>query len=223
MLDADKKEFAEMIRATLKMYRVEADANDLRLWWAVLSRFDIRQVRNGIESFLCNAASKYPPVPANIVEAIEANAPDGRPGAEEAWAMMPRDEAESAVITEEMAEAYGIVKTLLDEGDKIAARKSFLEAYSRIVSQNKSAGVSVRWFPSLGSDKDGREPALRAAVEKGRLTQHHADGLLPAPKDHAMLTQLPEMLSLQDKTLTDEQREINRQRIAQIRQMLVRS
>ena len=33
---------------------------------------------------------------------------DGRPGAEEAWAMLPKDEAASCVWTDEMCSAWGV-------------------------------------------------------------------------------------------------------------------
>jgi hypothetical protein len=46
---------------------------------------------------------------------------DGRPGAEEAWAMVPKDEEESAVITGEMRFAMGVALRLLADGDAIAS------------------------------------------------------------------------------------------------------
>jgi len=42
---------------------------------------------------------------------------DGRPDADEAWAMMPQDELASVVWTDEMAKAWGIVMPLLEAGD----------------------------------------------------------------------------------------------------------
>ena len=109
-----------------------------------------------------------------IIKNIELLQPDGRLGAEEAWALYPHNEADSAVITDEMAQAMQAAQPLLQEGDKIAARMSFKEAYNRITTQNKMNGVKPKWFLSLGHRKEGRDIVIAEAVRLGRLTQDHA-------------------------------------------------
>lgn len=213
MLESDKKEFAEIVRTTLSVYRVEADAAVLRLWWAVLSRYDIEQVRQGFNRFVSSKESKYPPVPAHILDAIEANCPDTRPGADEAWSMIPRDEYSSVVMTEEMAEAYGIAKPLLDEGDQVAARMAFKEAYARIVDANKRDGVMPKWFPSLGSEKEGRDAALITAVRLGRISADHAAGLLSPAQAVAMLESNNKSLAIEHKQISPEQVKANMERM----------
>lgn len=104
---------------------------------------------------------------------------DGRPGPEEAWAMIPKREEDSVVWTREMAESFGIAIPLIEDGDHIAARMAFIETYKSKCAQSRNNGVPVKWEPSLGYDKNGREHVLLAAVEKGRLTQEHVAGLLP--------------------------------------------
>lgn len=123
----------------------------------------------------------------SVIEQIEKLRPDGRPGADEAWAMIPRDESASVVWTQEMAEAYGISLPLLNEGDQVASRMAFREAYARIVEANKLAGVKPVWQPSLGHDKECRDAVLANAVRFGRLTSDHAIGLLPTEKVAPML------------------------------------
>lgn len=125
---------------------------------------------------------------------VLARIDDGRPSAEEAWAMVPRDEHVTAVLTEEIAEAAGIARPLLDEGDPIAARMAFRDAYARIVARNKQAGIDPSWFASLGWDKAGRAMVLAEAVRLGRLSAPHALELLP-PEAQDTLRQLagPEM------------------------------
>lgn len=105
---------------------------------------------------------------------------DGRPGVEEAWAMLPKHEADSEVITQEMAVAFGAARPLLDAGDVIAARMAFKEVYERQVQQARVNREPVRWFPSLGHDVEARGPVLRRAVELGRLTRQRAVELLPS-------------------------------------------
>lgn len=114
---------------------------------------------------------------------------DGRPGAEEAWAMIPADESQTVVWTTEMAEAYSVCCPLLTAGDKIAARMAFKEAYQRIVSKSRDEASRAEWQVSLGHDIEQRKRALKAAVESGLLTHQaatHAYPALDAPKVAAL-------------------------------------
>jgi len=222
MLESDKKEFASIVSATLKTYRVEPDADVLRLWWGVLNRFSIEQVRDGFNRFIGSKESKFSIVPANIIEAIEANEPDGRVGADEAWSMYPHDESSSAVITNEISEAMYIAQPLLNAGDKIGARMAFKEAYTRIVSSNKTNGVAPKWFASLGHSKEGREIAIKDAVMKGRLTQDHAISLLPSPIPNSVINAIQEVkfLTANDAQFSDSEREKARNKLSAIKSML---
>lgn len=221
MLDSDKKEFASIVSATLKTYRIEPDADVLRLWWGVLQRFTIEQVRDGFSRYVGSKGADFI-LPTHIVSAIEANEPDGRVGAEEAWATYPHDEALSSVITNEMADAMQIAQPLLNDGDKIGARMAFKEAYNRIVAQNKLNGITPKWFASLGHSKEGREIALKDAVAKGRLTQDHATSLLPSPIPNSVVNAIQEVkfLTANDVQFTEDDRAKARNKIDQIRAML---
>ena len=124
------------------------------------------------------------------IQDVVSRIDDGRLGVEEAWAMMPFSESQSVVWTEEMAQAFGIALPLLCEGEKVAARMAFKEAYLRLNGEARDAGKPVIWSPSLGHDKSGREPVLSEAVAKGRLTYEHAQEIgymLPAPKGAVLL------------------------------------
>lgn len=94
---------------------------------------------------------------------------DGRPGVEEAWAMIPSGEDDTIVWTAEMAEAHAACAPLLAEGDRIAARMTFKEVYAKAVTRAVSAGDPVQWSASLGWDLEKRKRALTAAVEAGKL------------------------------------------------------
>lgn len=111
---------------------------------------------------------------------------DGRPGVEEAWSMIPRDEADSVVLTDEMAMAMGAALPLLAAGDDVGARMAFKEVYSREVTQARAAGRPVHWFASLGHDTAGREPVIRQAVQQGRLTRAQAVKHLPHLDDEPL-------------------------------------
>jgi len=135
-----------------------------------------------------------------IIDALAKVCPDGRPGANEAWAMIPKDEHASAVMTEEMAQALHIAQPLIDDGDQIGARMAFIEAYKRIVDAAKLEGVPVKWFASLGFDKEERTSVVADAVRLGRLSVDHAASLLPPEKAIAMLENINQnTLQLENK------------------------
>lgn len=117
---------------------------------------------------------------ALTIQDVVSRLDDGRPGPEEAWAMMPFDESQSVVWTDEMANAFGIARGLLDEGDKVGARMAFKEAYIRLVGEARDDGRAVSWTPSLGYDKSGQDAVLSEAVSLGRLTHEHAKSIAPA-------------------------------------------
>lgn len=200
---------AELMGKQLSPVALAMIANDLKEYPIGLINAALVNVRKGNKPFTLGA----------IITEIETLKPDGRLGADEAWAIYPHDEATSAVITNEIAEAMQVAYPILQEGDKVGARMAFKEAYTRIVTKNKAEGVNPHWFPSLGSDKEGREHVLTQAVQLGRLTQDHALSLLPLKVNHI----LGEVAGLIDNKveLTGEQREKNRQRLAEIKAMLV--
>lgn len=105
---------------------------------------------------------------------------DGRPGPEEAWAIVSpalADERVTIVWTEEMALASAPARAIVD--DPVAARMTFLECYRRMVQQARDDKQPVLWTPSLGYDARGREGPLLEAVRRGRLGAVHVAGLLP--------------------------------------------
>lgn len=105
---------------------------------------------------------------------------DGRPGAEEAWAMLPKSESQTAVWTTEMSQAFGVALPLIDAGEVVAARMAFKETYLRLVGEGRDAGRPVNWEATLGHDPRGRESVLLQAVQLGRLPLEHARALCPA-------------------------------------------
>ncbi|MDD3884538.1 MAG: replicative helicase loader/inhibitor [Gallionella sp.] len=187
MRDSEKAKFLKMMQATLAIYDKTATTETVGLWWNLLAGYEFADVERAFAQYLKCAEGRFAPKPASIIAIIDSMHPDGRPGADEAWAMIPMDEYASAVMTQEMAEALSIARPLLESGDKIAARMAFKEAYSRIVDANKRNGIRPSWFPSLGQDKEGRDAALSDAVRLGRLSADHAIGLLPPEKIAPML------------------------------------
>lgn len=108
------------------------------------------------------------------------SAAGGHPTANEAWALVisSQDEAETVVLTDQVAEAAAVAQPIIDSGDEVGARMAFRDAYDRIIRDRQDA---PRWFPSLGTNVAKRQIALERAVLAGRLQKTHIDGLLPPP------------------------------------------
>lgn len=187
MNENQKQEFSDLMDATMPVYRMEASTATKKLWWGLLCGYELGDIAQGFAEHMRAVPPHNTITPAHVIQQIDKIRPDGRPGADEAWAMIPMDEYASAVMTQEMADALHIAQPLLDAGDKIAARMSFKEAYNRIVDANKRNGVKPSWFPSLGRDKEGREAMLAEAVRLGRLSADHAIGLIAPDKVAPML------------------------------------
>jgi hypothetical protein len=155
-----------------------------RLLLQDLSKFDEQSVLAALSK--CRRELKGRLTLAEVITRID----DGRPGAEEAWAMLPRDEEASVVWTQEMIDAWAIVRSMIAEGEMVPARMAFKEAYLRLVAEARDSGVKVKWIPSLGHNREERVEVVRRAVEAGRLTQEHGNTLLPAPVDAGPIAEL---------------------------------
>ena len=114
----------------------------------------------------------------NIGEVL-ARIDDGRPGVEEAWDMLPTNEAASVVWTAEMAQAWGKAWPLLQQGEREAARRIFQENYVHAVLMARCRQEKVHWTASLGTDPQRREQVLQEALRKERLTSAYVKNLLP--------------------------------------------
>lgn len=180
MTHDDLPAFEAMLSALAETYGKRLGTEATKVHWRALSHLSLDSVRWAYESHVRDTErGRFFPLPADVLAQIQrAEASDGRPGADEAWAMMPRSEAETVVWTEEMAEAMNAARPLLAEGDQVAARMAFREAYNRLVSAARLAHRAVQWVPSLGYDASGRVHVLVAAVQANRLSLGHVQQLL---------------------------------------------
>lgn len=124
------------------------------------------------------------------VQDVISRIDDGRPGVEQAWAMLPHDENTSVVWSDEMCQAWGVALPLLNEGDKIGARMAFKEAYAKHVADARDKKIPPKWTVSFGVDKNGRQAALIEAVRHNRLQLEHAVQLLPVDAAEGLLLSL---------------------------------
>jgi hypothetical protein len=129
-----------------------------------------------------------------LAGAVPGGSNDGRPGPEEAWAKMPkgeRIEEDSVVWCEEERIAYGACRSLLLDGDQIAARMAFKERYEREVAAARSQGTPVRWTISAGYDVGHRLSMLAKAVEERKLSLEGALTFVPEQRRDEFAQMLP--------------------------------
>lgn len=142
-------------------------------FFQALERWPLNAVLAGLDAHVRDPErGRFLPMPADVIAQIDAIiAADGRPGAEEAWAiaMLSRDETETVVWTAEIAEALGIARPILDARDEVGARMAFKETYIRLVDEARRERRPATWSASLGFDPARRTKAICAGVEAGRL------------------------------------------------------
>ncbi|HEN3637719.1 TPA: hypothetical protein U5E40_002353 [Yersinia enterocolitica] len=173
----DKREFAEIMKATLAIYGKDASKAVLELYWNALLPNDIDTVRQAFSNWLTDPdQGRFSPKPADIIRNIQhiAGKPDWL-SANEAWALaLPaQDEANTVVWTNEIAQAWNIAQPIMQEGDKVGARMAFIAAYERLTKAAQGTGRTPEWSVSEGWDKE----TVKGAVEQAVTT-----GLLPKPK-----------------------------------------
>lgn len=167
------KNLLQAIAVTAELTQTQLSETAARVMAEDLSNFDEKMVMGALVK--CRRELKKQMSIADIIDRLD----DGRPSPNEAWAMIPKNENDSVVWTREIAEAYGVCYKLMIEGDTIAARMAFIEAYKERCTNARNNAVPVKWEPSLGHDKNGREHVIMTAVEKGLLSSDHAAKLLP--------------------------------------------
>lgn len=157
---------AEIFGRTMSPFAAEVFLSDL-------SAFPPQQLLLALTR--CRKELKTFPTIAEIIARIN----DGRPGVEEAWAMIPKDQDRSVFWTEEMRLAFGVAYPHILDGDNIAARMAFKEAYTTALSVARDTAAPIRWSPSFGDNKSDRERATQEAVDKGRIGMSAAMEYLP--------------------------------------------
>lgn len=165
---------AELTQTSMSAVAMSVLARDL------LQSYPVPAVLKALDR--CRRELRRPMRQADIEDFIHSA--DGRPGPDEAWGLVAQlgDEGATVVINSEIAEAWGVALPVLSSGDKIGARRTFIETYERITRQAREKHIAPpTWYPSLGADPARREDAIRAAKDRGLLTGKQAATYLPAP------------------------------------------
>lgn len=186
MHDGEKVAFRDLMVGVAAYYDRKLDRTTVGIYWNGLADLPLAAVREALNAHVQDPkAGQFMPKIADIRRAIESTREDGHPGADEAWsiALQARHESATVVWTEQISDAFFMAAMpLLDEGDKIAARRAFMERYEHVLAGARKQGVGAKWLVSLGGNRDQREQAIESAVRQGRLSADYAHKLLPAPE-----------------------------------------
>jgi hypothetical protein len=171
------RQIVEQLAATAETMGQEVTGTALAIMAEDLSRFNHEDVMSGLVRVRRECTRM-------TLAAIIERMPNMWPGANEAWAAFPKDEADSGVVTGEALRAWGIALSLWEHGDKIGARMAFIDAYRREVSQ--AATAQPVWTVTIGHDVTGREHVIRRGIEQGKIEADKAQHLIPQERydDH---------------------------------------
>lgn len=212
------KSLLEAIAVTAELTGTEFSPAAARVFAQDLAKYPLPQVLGALTR--CRREVKGRLVLADVINRLD----DGRPGVEEAWAMIPQDEGRSSVWTEEMQRAFGVAYPLLNEGDSVSARMAFKEAYQRECQKARDEGVAVRWTATLGHEQAGRDQAQHDATQRNRMASglpalpyEAPEHALPAPRRLSLVS--PEnMGDVLARSLGDIAK--NRETLAELRKKL---
>lgn len=179
MNEQDRIPFAKVLAATLDAYgRRPPMPETVELWFQIMRPFTLEQFRMVCQRQVMESP-KEPPTPGSVLQMLRPK-DNSRPGAEEAWSIAVKacDESETVMMTNEIAQAWGVAQPIFNLGDEVGARMAFKECYTRLTT---SPEAPAKWWPSPGTDPHKRETALSEARRQGLLPAPQIETLLPAP------------------------------------------
>ena len=167
-----------MLEVIMAGYRKPApDKGEFDAWVKFLQAFSLENIQKALFAYTMKNTD-FPPTPVAIAKLCREM--DGRPTAEEAWAIArpAYDESVTVVWTTETREAFLEVRQIIEESGDTAARLAFRDIYNRLVFEARAAGKPTEWVTSLGFDKQLRKCTIEEATAKGLITCERANLLI---------------------------------------------
>lgn len=114
--------------------------------------------------------NRFAPTPSDIVSLLETK--NKRPSADEAWAIIPKDDAygyeKTVVWTQEIAQGWA--KVCQDyQTDRVGARMAFKAIYERLCNEAVLMGKPVEWILAIGTDKAQQKAIIERGIAEGKL------------------------------------------------------
>jgi len=191
MVDADKKRFCDILKATFEVYGKAPSEAAVNLWWHCLLKFSIDQVAAGVAAHIsCPDRGQYSPKPADVIAKISGDRNERKDAGEYAWARvmnaMGSHGTYQSVAFDDPAIHYAIEVAFGDwmrlgkvDMDSPFPRKEFCAAYAAyrpgnghlkylpgILERDNSAGGQGEWVPDVVFI--GEKTKAKAVMMSGR-------------------------------------------------------
>lgn len=124
----------------------------------------------------CRRELKYRLTLPDILERLQAE--DGRPGPDEAWLLVMKDDDYSQLTNNEIDEASRGVMDAIRQGNAFGAERSFKELYPKVIKKARERGLNPVWRVSIGQ-LGGNEQAISEGLKKGVLAIAYLDDNFP--------------------------------------------
>ncbi len=180
MTSDDIHEFVALLDSVCTLMtrgRYSPNDDSSAIFFNALAQYPMDRVRMAFGLYV--QSGTYAPVPADLLNILHN---DGRPGAEEAWAIVQQTRGGEPGLswTAEMAMAWEACAVVVEAGDPIGGRMAFREVYLRMVAEARRAQRPVAW--ALVEEK-ARTPALRREAEAFFLAMdaRQAEATRPPP------------------------------------------
>lgn len=159
---------AEALGHTLSASAADLMAQDL-------VDYSVADIANALKA--CRHEASKLTLPA-ILQRLHAV--DGRPEANEAWAIALQsfDEVQTVLVTPEIQQAAAAASPVMAAKDKIGARMAFIAAYDRLVAEARRTAQPVNWTLSLGYSQELRAAAIQEGLRLGRISSESASVLI---------------------------------------------
>lgn len=157
----------EELVATIEAMGGEASMKVVGMMVADFRAFPKSQLKEALHRVRMEGSGKL--TPKVLLDQLDAIS--GRLGADEAFALVlkAKDETQTVVWTDEIAQAWAATYSLVQSKDQVGARMAFKQAYDRIVQDARAQMKRPAPAYSLGSDPELRRVAVTQAHEQGRL------------------------------------------------------
>jgi hypothetical protein len=176
MTKQDYLQFSEMWQGVhnVMSFGKVFDNNSMMFIFELLEDYPFEVVKQAVKLYA--KQNSQSPQASDIINLLKMGNKHLSPA--EAWAIFPKNDFESGVITDEMLRAWCIASDLYESKQFYAAEKAFLSSYTRIVSESELVGKPIEWKLSRGSNHDMLKTTVEQAVRLGRLKPDYANGVL---------------------------------------------
>ena len=180
MNETEKKLFVDALNGAAAYCGSPALSNAvLQIYWRHLRHLTLVEVEEGVDKHIASEYGHRMPLAKDII----GTPVDHWPAPNEAWAMVPKDESDSAATLKEIMGAWSAVEALYRPNNETPARMAFLDFYKRAVSTAKQNNEQPEWFVTLGHRSEGRHEAKVESIRLANMMRQPDDQIaLPAPE-----------------------------------------